>query len=343
MKEIAIYGTGVWGNNLYDWLKELDIEISCFLKTVPKDNETFHGLPVLSPKDFFKQKDEVIVIIAIKNRQTVRQIYNSLLNIGFKKNQIINLNNTIYGFILDKVSVKYNCDGGFYCNCCENSVNDFLPYEPMKSEAFNNYRIIGGGYREHAICPICKGIDRHRWQKYVLNKYTDIYQADCNVLHIAPEDHLSGWIRLNSKCDYYMGDIELGKTDHRVDLTDIQFKDQFFDYVIANHVLEHIENLSSAFTEIKRVLKPNGKLIVSFPVCMDIKTKEDKSIVKPEDRLREFGQSDHVRLFGNDYKEYIEKHGFKVEVKSPEDCLTKDMIEKYGLIKDDILLICGKG
>lgn len=339
MKEIAIYGTGSWGNMLYNMLTGLSVQISCFLKTTPKDGETYKDIKVISAEELFRQNERAIVVIAIKDKQAVRQIYDNLLEIGLKKNQVIVLNNTIYSYILDNASAMQT-GGGYYCPCCESSVIDFAPYNSVKSEAFENYKIIGGGYREHAICPICNCSDRNRWQKYVLENFTDISHTECNVLHIAPEKDINRWVSHNGKCDYYSGDIALGNANHRVDLTDIQFKEDFFDYIIANHVLEHIENIDLAFSEIRRVLKPDGKLIVSFPICMDVITKEDKTISRPEDRLREFGQSDHVRLFGNDYKEYIEKYGFNVEVKSPKDCLADDMIKKYGLIKDDIMLIC---
>ena len=343
MREIAVYGTGVCGNKIYNYLSELGVKISCFIKSTPVKNETFHNIPVLLAEEVIKYNNEIIVIIAIEDKQTIIQIYHRLLELGFDEKQIINLNSSIYNFIL--ANAVYNAkqihnEGEYFCNCCNNNVLEFLPKEFEKSKIYEKYHIIGGGYRAHSICPICEASDRNRWQKYVLENFTDIIQKECNVLHIAPEEHIYKLISLNTKCDYYLGDILRGKTDHKVDLTDIQFKDDFFDYIIANHVLEHIENLDLAFAEIKRVLKSTGKLIISFPICMDIKTKEDKSITKPEDRLIEYGQSDHVRLFGSDYKEYIEKRNFKVEVMSPQNMLTADVIKKYGMIENDVILIC---
>lgn len=343
MKEIAIYGTGVCGNKIYYYLTGLGVKISYFIKSTPEKNETFHNIPVLLAEEIIKQNNETLVIIAIEDKQTIMQIYRRLLELGFNEKQVINLNSSIYSFILDNslYNVKQiNSEGEHFCNCCNNNVLEFCPQEFDKSEVYEKYHIIGGGYRAHSICPICGASDRNRWQKYVLENFTDIVQKECNVLHIAPEEPIYKLISHNIKCDYYLGDISLGKTDHRVDLTDIQFKDGFFDYIIANHVLEHVENIDLAFAEIKRVLKSTGKLIISFPICMDIKTKEDKSITKPEDRLREYGQSDHVRLFGSDYKEYIEKRNFKVEVKSPQDILMNGEIKKYGMIEDDVILIC---
>lgn len=46
---------------------------------------------------------------------------------------------------------------------------------------------------------------------------------------------------------------------------DYPFPDNFFDRVIAIHVLEHLDNLPQALSEIYRVLKPNGFFSVVIP------------------------------------------------------------------------------
>ena len=47
------------------------------------------------------------------------------------------------------------------------------------------------------------------------------------------------------------------------DCHEIPYEDKSFDYVIANHVLFYCEDLQKVFSEIHRVLKPQGKLICS--------------------------------------------------------------------------------
>ncbi len=343
-KEITIYGTGVWGNRIYENLKTLGVEISCFLKTSPKNKEMLHGIPVQKPETLLANNRESVVILAVKDKHAVKEISDNLLSLGFKKGQIINLNTTIYDYLQNNICDMMKYKGGgesHFCLCCNSRIEEFTPYG-IRSELFDHYKVIGGGYREHAICPVCGAIDRNRWQTYVLTNYTNILENKCNVLHIAPETAIRALITGNADCDYYAGDIVQGKTDHKVDLTDMQFKDKFFDFIVANHVLEHIPDIDTAFAEIRRVLKDTGRLLISFPICMEIKTKENKAIVTPEERLKEFGQKDHVRLFGYDYREYIEKYGFEVEIKSPEECLSADEIKKYGLISNDVMLICQK-
>lgn len=129
---------------------------------------------------------------------------------------------------------------------------------------------------------------------------------------------------------------------HVIDITNIHFEDSTFDYVISNHVMEHISDESKAISEIKRVLKRNGKWIFSFPICTDIDTYEDKSIVTDEDRLKMYGQEDHVRLYGRDYKERFMQYGLCINSFTPKDLLPKDEIIRFGFIEDDVINVATK-
>ena len=343
MKEIVIYGTGKWGKRAYDFLKRIGCNISFFCRTQAEEHEIFCDLKVLKIADLIENyREDLIIMVAIRDRRIVADIRKRLLYAKYKERQIIEINH----FLLDNTDIAVDSliqesTEEYFCVGCNNSIGRFLA-DGKTSELFEKYRVIGGGYRDGNVCPLCGITDRVRWQKYVLENFTNIFQERCCVLHIAPEDFIYPLIRRNVACDYYTGDIELGKAQNKRDLTDIQFRDNFFDYIIANHVLEHIKEIDRAFGEIKRVLKPRGKLILSFPVCKNIKTREELVDLSEEERLMNFGQRDHVRLFGYDYKEYIEKYGFYVEVISPENILDIEKIKKYSFIKDDILLFCSK-
>jgi ubiquinone/menaquinone biosynthesis C-methylase UbiE len=49
------------------------------------------------------------------------------------------------------------------------------------------------------------------------------------------------------------------------DANNLSFEDNYFDIVYALDVLEHIKEVEKAINEIKRILKPNGKLIITGP------------------------------------------------------------------------------
>ena len=120
----------------------------------------------------------------------------------------------------------------YQCNICGKNIDKFEKGIFPKSKIFEKYHVIGGGIRENAICPFCRCVDRVRWQYWVLGKHTRILYDKCTVLHIAPEQEISKRIEKNKLCDYYTGDIAYGKSRHIVDVTNIQFKDNFFDYII---------------------------------------------------------------------------------------------------------------
>lgn len=65
---------------------------------------------------------------------------------------------------------------------------------------------------------------------------------------------------------------------HVTDITNMQYADQSMDYIICNHVLEHIVDIKNAIFKIRRVLKDDGMFIFLFPICNDMNTFEDINI-----------------------------------------------------------------
>jgi SAM-dependent methyltransferase len=79
------------------------------------------------------------------------------------------------------------------------------------------------------------------------------------------------------------------------------FGDGQFDFVVANHVLEHVQEDAHALREIFRVLKPGGQAVLQTPYSAVLhQTFSDPGISTPEARLQLYGQEDHARLYGRD-------------------------------------------
>jgi ubiquinone/menaquinone biosynthesis C-methylase UbiE len=51
----------------------------------------------------------------------------------------------------------------------------------------------------------------------------------------------------------------------KADIVKLPFRDNYFDCVIASEILEHVEKDKKALAEIKRVLKPEGILMITVP------------------------------------------------------------------------------
>lgn len=84
---------------------------------------------------------------------------------------------------------------------------------------------------------------------------------------------------------------------------DLPFSDQYFDAVILGEVLEHLREDIRALENIRRVLKPEGKLIVSLPFFNDCEEGHMR-IHSPESGKR------LLAMGGFSVCDYLERPGF---------------------------------
>lgn len=128
-----------------------------------------------------------------------------------------------------------------------------------------------------------------------------------------------------------------------MDVTDIQYPADSFDAVICNHVLEHVTDDRKAMREILRVLRPGGWALLQVPLDDSrAATFEDPSITAPRDRARIFGQFDHLRVYGRDYRQRLAEQGFDVTVNEFAKELPATMLERFGLDADETIYLCWK-
>jgi predicted SAM-dependent methyltransferase len=128
------------------------------------------------------------------------------------------------------------------------------------------------------------------------------------------ERSIKKWFDRNG-CRYTTVDLFDRTADVKVDIQNMQFPDKTWGLIICNHVLEHVPDYKIALRELKRVLKDDGILELTVPTDKNLETVyEDSSIVKKKDKIKHFGQSDHVRMFGNDFEKILIESGFSVEI-----------------------------
>jgi predicted SAM-dependent methyltransferase len=115
---------------------------------------------------------------------------------------------------------------------------------------------------------------------------------------------------------YISADIDKEDVDMRLDMCNMSgVADNSFDLVIACDVLEHVPDDSAALCEIHRVLTLHGWAILTVPQKDNLPTKyEDHTVTTPEGRKEAFGQEDHLRIYGNDFGQFLEAHGFAVTI-----------------------------
>lgn len=165
------------------------------------------------------------------------------------------------------------------------------------------------GVRKHAKCPKCGALERHRLQYLVLMELFDKMDfSGLKMLHFAPEPFFKS-IFLDRFEKYETADLCMKNVDHNVDIQELPFEDQTYDFVFASHVLEHIPDDRKALQEIRRILKPNGIAVLPVPVVCD------HTIEYPQANPTE---AYHVRAPGLDYFERYEAYFEKVEVQGSD-------------------------
>jgi len=98
-----------------------------------------------------------------------------------------------------------------------------------------------------------------------------------------------------------------------INITNIEYPDQSFEIIYCSHVLEHFQNGKKAIRKFPSVMKDNGWSILFIPIYAE-KTFDKPSKVEYAERLKAFGQEDHVRRYGPDYINILQEIGFRVEV-----------------------------
>ena len=217
-------------------------------------------------------------------------------------------------------------EGYVECPSCGWMGKEFLP--------------VGVITRKNALCPRCGSLERHRLY-YLYLKKTIPRNKKFKVLHFASENILTNLFKSYKNIEYLSADIDPKKAMTKEDITNISFPEDSFDIIFCSHVLEHIQNDRKAMRELHRILKPEGFAILQVPIKEEFKGKkidktyEDPSITDPKEREKIFGQKDHVRIYGRDYKNRLASSGFKVRVDKFASSLSKNDIQKYALLPND--------
>lgn len=101
------------------------------------------------------------------------------------------------------------------------------------------------------------------------------------------------------------------------DARNIPFKDDFFEVILCSEVLEHVSNQQKVISEISRVSKLNGRLVLSVPthgLWRLLTTMFGKKMFLSDEHLREYSILPirfHFRL--QNLMELLKKFKFKVE------------------------------
>ena len=95
------------------------------------------------------------------------------------------------------------------------------------------------------------------------------------------------------------------------DAQNLSFKDDSFDVVVMAEVLEHIPVPAHALTEVRRILKPNGRMLITIPNLTSIRSVMKWTIGRRNPRGFSIQPVDHIFTIIS-IRRLIEKCGFRI-------------------------------
>ncbi len=248
-------------------------------------------------------------IILIFMYQALKKIFKSLIPSAFlRENEL---------FFRSIVAFFYK-GTAYQCNLCGYKLSKFVVTE--------NYG---------SICPKCGSISRNRRLYAVLQGTLE----NKRILHFSPSKSLRNKIQNMDTKEYitsdYLGEFKAMKN---LNIEDINEPDNYFDVILCYHVLEHVSQDTKAMNELYRILVPNGLCYIQTPFKSgDI--YEDDTMVTKEDRLKHFGQEDHLRVYSvSGLSARLEQAGFKVEILNFNESSTN----KFGLSENEHIILAQK-
>ena len=217
-----------------------------------------------------------------------------------------------------------------YCAACGRTV----------SRAFRR----GPDGRPDATCPRCGSLERHRFLSLLLGVLAPQLRDLDTVVEIGPSRQSTALLdRLGAR---HLIGLDLGCDSRDVDalacLTRLPLRDASVDLLVCYHVLEHVPDDSAAMREVARVLSPRGIALLEVPLRMGVPTEEDPDC-PIEDRVRRFGQVDHVRWYGDDFDARLSAAGLASVRVTPGALVGDAAVEWFKLMAHEVVWVAHTG
>jgi SAM-dependent methyltransferase len=185
-------------------------------------------------------------------------------------------------------------------------------------------------------CPSCFSLERHRLLALAVQRGVVSFTGK-DVLNFTADLAVS---RLAKSAGRYSTSNypEQNGADFGFNIESIDLPDASYDIIACSHILEHVDD-RKALAELYRVLRPGGSLIIMIPVIEGwSETYENPAITDERERHIHFGQFDHVRYYGADVRQRIQRAGFGLTefTSGPVDSIS------YGLQRGEKVFIANK-
>ena len=186
--------------------------------------------------------------------------------------------------------------------------------------------------RDDAQCLNCGSIERYRLLSLYLRKETDFFTRSRNIfVDIGPRNEFSKMLDNYKNITQLSIDINSSITKIKADVKHVPLPSNCADYLLCYHVLEHVDDDKAALFEIYRILKPGGTGFIQVPIDANRSRTFEMQTSNPDERQRLFGQTNHLRIYGNDFEDSLISSGFEVERLNYVHNFSDTEKEMYGL------------
>lgn len=252
--------------------------------------------------------------------------------------------------LIKKIRSIFSKRRNLWCPVCGNTPATFEPLPEFYCENALRY---GFKYFDQGemlsldayTCTQCSASDRERIYALWIDQQIENrnFSRQARLIHFAPEAALSKKLKALDFFDYKTADLLMEGVDYKVDMMNMPFEDEDFDFFICSHVLEHVESDDQSIAELYRITKPGGCGILVAPIIIGLeKTVENAGVIDEAGRWRLYGQGDHVRLYAHDdYVNKIRQHGFRVDQLGERD-FGEGIFRSLGMTRTSILYVVRK-
>lgn len=156
------------------------------------------------------------------------------------------------------------------------------------------------------MCTTCQSTERTRLVWLVLERLLEP-ETPLDAAHFAPEKGIAKILR--DRCGQRYRAFDYDPARYPLEFMDVEKIDLCdpidlvpsgsLDLVLHNHVLEHVPcNPWRVLRNLDTLLRPGGVHVFTLPMTTDYYREDLDPALSPEERLRLFGQDDHMRMFG---------------------------------------------
>ena len=228
----------------------------------------------------------------------------SCSNVEFLTQQVDNLASSLILFVenMEKMKKSY-IKKTKKCAIC-GFVGSYQPlssYYEIMTKKYGTYQSRSETLNEEEYtCRYCGSSDRDRLIVSFLKK-AGLHKASehTKLLQIAPAATISKWMEVFCpQIEYDTTDMYMEDVTFQSDIMDMNgVPDETYDVVICSHVLEHVRDDRKALSEMKRILKPDGKIVFLVPIDLTADGIDEEWGLSEAENWRRFGQGDHCRRY----------------------------------------------